>query len=280
MMETKQYPPRTVIVGGDGRMIYTKNALAAKGWSVSRWEDSSEDALAHRLKEAELVLLPIPLTRDGVHLHAPMAKVPPMLSEIIEWLSPGQVLAAGNCPDAFADAVRSKGCVLFDYGKSDAYAIRGALATAEGAIALAITHSPVTLAGSQAAILGFGRIGKQLCRLLLAMGARVTVFARREGDLAFAEAMGAKAVQIAQMGEETGRHSLVFNTVPVKLLGRDEFARLGEDALFFDLAPVYEAVDGRIIRCPALPYRFSPKSAGELIADCVDGLAKRGEGAR
>ena len=168
--------------------------------------------------------------------------------------------------------------MLFDYGRSDAYAIRGALATAEGAIALAITHSQEMLAGSKAAILGFGRIGKQLCRLLLAMGARVTVFARRDADLVFAETMGAKAVQIAKMGEEIGRHSLVFNTVPVKLLGCADFAQLGEDALFFDLAPVYNAEeDRRIIRCPALPHRFSPKSAGELIAACIRDFAMRGE---
>ncbi len=278
MMENQKYPASVAIIGGDGRMIYTKEALEADGCMVTLWghPNEAESVLADVLLGAELVILPIPLTRDGGHLNTPAS--PPKLSELADWMKAGQVVALGSSTDEFTAALKKKGCVLLEYGKSDAYAIPNALATAEGAIALAITRSKELLMGASAAILGFGRIGKQLCRLLIALGVKVTVFARREADLAYAKTMGAESLPIGNVGEKLGRYGLVFNTVPQKLLTASDFAHLKEDALVFDLAPIYEAAEDEwIIRCPSIPYQFSPKSAGELIYTCVRDLWNRGE---
>ena len=282
MMETKQSPASVLLLGGDGRMYYTAEALAADGCRVMLWGQSEEGSVAswtQIIMQANRVILPIPLTRDGVNLHAPNLKNPPALADLLLMLRAGQVVAAGNAPEWFADEVRAKGCVLIDYGSGEGYAVPNALATAEGAIALAIEHTKVVLANSRALVLGFGRIGKQLCRLLCAMGVKVTVCARKEADRVYARTMGCDSLPFAMMGSVLGRQEMVFNTVPRRLMGADEFARMSEDAVFFDLAPIYDGgEDERIIRCPSLPYRFAPKTAGLLVHGCVrDLLDGKGE---
>lgn len=278
-MEKKNYPRTITIIGGDGRMTHTAAAFSADGKIVSLWgqKGEREETLRERLA-ADLVILPIPLTRDGQRLNAPYAHEKPELVRLIELLRPGQMVAAGNAPEAFRAAVEEKGCCFFDYGRAEPYAIPNALATAEGAIAMAITHTDRLLAGAVVAILGFGRIGKQLCRLLLAMGAKVTVAARRESDLAFAATMGADVQPLYQMKETLEKYTMIFNTIPIKMLKSSDFDGFSKDGIFFDLAPIYDGTeDVRIIRCPALPYRYAPKSAGELIYTCLRGELEREE---
>lgn len=263
-------------------MYYTAEALEADGCRVMMWggKDGCErSSLEDLLAWAQIVILPIPLSRDGKTLYAPMMKNPPSLAKVCELFRSGQFVAVGSADERLAEAVKAKGCTLFQYGRCEAYAIPNALATAEGAIAMAIGHSKEMLSGAKAAVLGFGRIGKQLSRLLSAMGTKVTVFARRDADLAYAKTMGWDALPISQMNKELCRHKLVFNTIPVKLIPLGEANLLSKDSLFFDLAPIYdESDDPRIIRCGSLPYRYSPKSAGELIYRCVREYAERGEG--
>ena len=272
-MEMKKSPASLLLMGGDGRMYYTAEAFAADGCRVMLWGQSEEEAVGswtQVMAQADGVILPIPLTRDGKKLHAPNLKNPPALTDVLAMLRKGQFVAAGKVPDWFAHKVRQKGCALLDYGADDAYARGGALATAEGAIAMAITHTKEILAGSKAAVLGFGRIGKQLCRLLHAMGGQVTVLARKEDDRLYAQSMGYDSLPFENLKDGLEGQGMVFNTVPVRLMGSAEFARLNEDAIFFDLAPIYDGhEDARIIRCPSLPYRFSPKTAGRLVYGSV-----------
>lgn len=282
MMEWKKYPVNVALIGGDGRMYYTAESLAADGCRVMMWgqkDECEKTVLEGILQWAQIVILPIPGTRDGKTLYAPMVKNPPTLAKVCEMLHSGQLVAVGTANEQWASEIKEKGCTLLEYGKSETYAIPNALATAEGAIAMAIRYSKVMLAGSSAAVLGYGRIGKQLSRLLSAMGAKVTVFARRENDLAYAQTVGLVSIPISQAEAALCRYSLVFNTVPVKLLDFSHPNLLGKDSLFFDLAPIYdETKDARIIRCASLPYRYSPKSAGESVYRCVKCYAEREEG--
>ena len=261
-------------------MQHTAQAFSADGCNVTLWgqKGEREETLRERLA-ADGVILPIPLTRDGQRLNAPYAGKKPLLTDLVAMLYPGQLVAAGNAPEAFRAAVEEKGCRFIDYGRAESYAIPNALATAEGAIAMAITHSDRLLAGAVVAILGFGRIGKQLCRLLVAMGAKVTVAARRESDLAFAATMGADVQPLYKMKETLEKYTMIFNTIPIKTLKPSDFDGFSKDGIFFDLAPIYDGTeDERIIRCPALPYRYSPQSAGELIYACLLEHWKKEEG--
>lgn len=281
MMEM-QNTPTAVIIGGDHRMAYTAKALTEAGYAVTFWgrdSGASPPAAEPALRSAALAVLPIPATRDGLHLNAPTAKAPIPLAEVVLALRPGQTVASGTLPRAVAEAITAKGCKLYDYQTDEVFALHNALATAEGAIAVAISESPDLLAESGCAVLGFGRIGKQLCRLLSALGARVTVLTRKASDRVLAETLGYRAHPIADGETVLPKFTLIFNTIPACLY---DFNRLGlaPDATVIDLAPIYPVTDSpKIIRGAALPAKYAPAFAGRLIARCILAHLGKQEGA-
>ncbi len=66
----------------------------------------------------------------------------------------------------------------------DDVAILNAIPSAEGAIQIAMEQLPITIHGSKSFVLGFGRLGKTLARMLAGIGAITTVAARKSADLA------------------------------------------------------------------------------------------------
>ncbi|MBO5779020.1 MAG: NAD(P)-binding domain-containing protein [Clostridia bacterium] len=270
MMDIKN-SPTAVILGGDHRMAHTAKVLEESGFAVIfRGRESGACPPTNTDRRcASLVVLPIPVTRDGEHLNAPLSATPIPLAEVVLSLRPQQVVASGTLPPSMADALRAKGCRLYDYQADESFAQWNALATAEGAIAMAIAETDGLLLGSQCAVLGFGRIAKQLCRLLSALGAKVTVLARKKTDLALAATLGYAGVPLIQGEEALAKATLVFNTVPKKLFDFSAM-KLSPDATVIDLAPIYDASDSpKVIRGAALPSKYAPAFAGRLIGDCI-----------
>jgi dipicolinate synthase subunit A len=137
------------------------------------------------------------------------------------------------------------------------------------------------------AVLGYGRIGKYLARLLHALGAKVTVCARREECLFEAVGEGCRPLLITESDPMGGLqplcrdHAILFNTVPAPILKRELLLALEADTLVIDLASApFGVSDGdvreataknslRYLRAPSLPGSYAPRSAGEIIAECV-----------
>ncbi len=267
-----QNSPTAVIMGGDHRMAHTAKVLENSGFAVTfrgRESGASPPTANTDGRCARLVVLPIPVTRDGEYLNAPLSPAPISLAEVVLTLRSGQVVASGTLPPSMADALRAKGCRLYDYQADEAFALWNALATAEGAIALAIAETDGLFSGSQCAVLGFGRIGKQLCRLLTALGAKVTVLARKADARALAETLGYEALALTEAKDAFSRASLIFNTIPKKLFDFSAM-KLSPDATVIDLAPIYDASDSpKVIRGAALPSQYAPAFAGRLIGECI-----------
>lgn len=265
---------RIAFLGGDLRLRHTASAFAEQNADCVFWgHDDICSSLAclrepaDAIRSAALVILGIPVSRDGSALNAPFSQKSLKLTELVDLLSPGQKIAMGMAPVRFKQALEKKGCICYDYNQDERFAIANALATAEGAIALAISESPDTLFDTSCAVMGFGRIAKQLCRLLTAFGAKVTVFARKESDLAYARTLGCEALPINELIKECQRFALIFNTIPMRL---PPFPTENVVGTVIDLAPVYaESESPKLIRALALPYRYSPHSSGKLIYDCI-----------
>ena len=97
---------------------------------------------------------------------------------------------AGNVGNDASTLAQSLGLTITDYFASEELSVRNAIPTAEGAIEAAMKHTSVTLHGTPCLVLGFGRIGKVLAHDLSALGAKVSVSARKRSDLAWIDAFG------------------------------------------------------------------------------------------
>lgn len=272
MMEM-QNTPAAVIIGGDHRMAHTAKVLSDAGFAVTFWgRDSGTSppiSVESAVRSASLAVLPIPVTRDGVHLSAPLSPSLITLAEVVWALRPEQTVASGTLPPAIAEAIRGKGCAIYDYQADERFALCNALATAEGAVSMAINESPDLLAGASCAVLGFGRIAKQLCRLLAAMGANVTALARKEDDRTLASTLGYGGHPLTEAESVLPKVALIFNTIPKRLF---DFSTMGlaPDTAVIDLAPIYESAESpRVIRGAALPAKYAPRFSGQLIGECI-----------
>lgn len=152
-----------------------------------------------------------------------------------------------------------------------------ALPTAEGAIQLAMEHLPITIHGARVLIIGFGRVGRITAQRFAALGARVTVAARKYEQLAWAQAMGFGGQQLEHLVGWLCGYDLVVNTVPALVLGRGELEDLKPDCLILDLASKPGGVDLSaagdlgltVVWALSLPGKVAPVTAGAAIKSTI-----------
>lgn len=280
-----------LVAGGDLRQLYTAKALTAYGSVYAMGFDThvALPAEVHRFDAARLprfladyLILPMPCTIDGAQVHAPFSTQNLFLSGLPALLAPGGAVFGGRVCAATRAVFDAYSIPVTDYYAREELSVLNAVPTAEGALQLILEELPTTVFGLRCLVTGFGRISKVLCRILTAMGAQVTVAARKPEDRVWAELAGCRAVPVTALGDALGDAALVCNTVPALLFGEEQLRLLPPDALVIDLASKPGGVDlsaaGRLgiktIWALALPGKTAPVSAGESIAHTIHNILK------
>ena len=270
------------VVGGDPRQAALARLLADDGHTVhtfamERGEGVRCQPSLEGIALADCVILPLPAVGEGGRLNAPMCGDPPRLETVLDVLVPGQLLCAGMVSAQLRTMAEERGLLLRDYFAREELAILNAVPTAEGAIQIAMEELPITLHEARVLVVGFGRVGRALAQRLAALGAKVTVAARRYESLAWAQASGYGAEQTGQLAGWLCGYDLVVNTVPALVLGEAELADLKPDCLVLDLASKPGGVDleaagrlGRtVIWALSLPGKVAPVTAGSAIKNTI-----------
>ena len=156
---------------------------------------------------------------------------------------------------------------VIDLLEDPRYLARNASITAYCALELALAKLPITLEKCPVLILGWGRIGKCLAKLLHSLGACVSVAARKESRRVMIEALGYKSLPLEGIRPENYR--LIINTVPAMVL-----PSVCGTGLKIDLASVPGMAGRDIIHARGLPGLLAPESSGELIAQTILQLIK------
>ena len=250
-------------LSGDERMRVAAR-LAAKAGHRAVLADNLSEA-AYLIENADLLVLPIPVTRDGEHLTA--SDIP------ISALRPrkGLRLAGGGLPPTLRASFAAS--PVIDFLEEEDFLLHNARLTAEGGIATALGATGRGFFRLSAAVFGFGRIGRQVARLLYGMGIPVTVYARRREVLAEIEALGYRARPLSV--PLSVKEPLVFGTVPAAVYGG---VRLRTDAVAIDLGggmPTALPHDGgevKVIAARGVPGVFAPLAAGELVYESLSVL--------
>lgn len=175
------------------------------------------------------------------------------------------------------DRAELAGYPCADLLKDERYQAENAMITAYCAITVAAPSVPVIWKNCPVLILGWGRIGKCLGKLLQTLGADVSIAARKETDLAMAAALGFEAQNIHDLNYILRRYRVVFNTVPYPVLTRDQAVQCRPDCLKIELASKPGILCNDIIDGRGLPGKIAPESSGRLIARTVMRLCARKE---
>lgn len=146
------------------------------------------------------------------------------------------------------------------------YLAENAYITAECALDVALPRLTCLLRGCPVLVLGWGRIGKCLARLLKDLGANITVVARKEADRSMLSALGYSVCDMIALPRLLPHFRLIFNTVPHMLLAEDLTALCQDGCVKIDLASQPGLAGSGIITARGLPGLHRPEASGELIA--------------
>lgn len=178
--------------------------------------------------------------------------------EALLWQLPEDVTVIGGG----VDRPELEGYRKIDLLEDPQYLSENAAITAYCAIELAAAELPVIWKDCPVLIVGWGRIGKCLARLLDKLYARVTVAARKETDRALLRAMGYTAAGMDEI--RTDGFRLIFNTVPEMVL-----PECPGGSLKIDLASRPGIGGSDVMWARGLPGKHAPESSGALIARTV-----------
>lgn len=278
------------VIGGDLRAAYLAGLLAQDGYKVITAGLDGTDLPpcvtgctnpSQAVSLADGVVLPLPVTTDGTTLNAPFSRVRIQLEQVLGGVSPEQFVVAGGLPDALREPLVERGVTIGDYLKREELAVWNSVPTAEGAVQLAMEELPVTIRGARCLITGYGRVGRALASLLFAMGADVTVAARRCEERAAATIIGCSAIHTDDL-TGAGDFDVIFNTVPALLFTAEVLKGLSRTTLLIDLASRPGGVDFsaaaalqmKTVWALSLPGRVAPKSAGEILKRTILNMLK------
>ncbi len=235
------------------------------------------ESVQEACSKADAVLLPLPATNGQGQLTAPLTGKQLPIEAVLQAVPTGVPVLAGRVTADLAEAARRTDTRLLDYYKREELIVANAAATAEGAIQLLMEETEGCILGMEVLVIGFGRIGKLLAHRLHALGARVTVSARKWADLAWIQAMGYDPAETEHLDGVLGRFDAVVNTVPALVLGEEQLLQLRPTCVCIDLASKPGGLDFtaaarlglRAVWALGLPGEVAPKAAADAIRSAV-----------
>lgn len=288
---------KLAVLGGDRRQVVMARMLSDYGYTVKVWglgkcEPDIGDAeicagWESAVSDCDAVILPLPASADGVRVHCPLHDRDVLLrmTTLLDGIG-GKRLYGGRLSEPIRNIAEQKGVLWVDYYDSEILQLKNALPTAEAAISIAMQELPVTLSSTSVAVFGYGRIGSLLAEKLQALGADVTVYARRAEQLEQAALRRHRIGRLRCYDGGTRPDTLpngcrlILNTVPHRILERDELEKIPQNCVLIDLASApggfdHGAAQSLGLRClwaTALPGKCLPESAGIILAETLRDL--------
>lgn len=181
-----------------------------------------------------------------------------------------QKIVCGIMDDKSKAIAEKKSLILYQPILDEEYLLENAKLTAEGAICSAMAKMTIALKDAVCMVIGYGRIGKELTKLLRAFGAEVIVAARRKESRMEA---GENSISINRIQSVIKNADLILNTVPQSMIAESGLLQIKHTAFLFELASKPYGFDmerAKTIGVHAclesgLPGRYCPESAASAL---------------
>ena len=272
---------KLMVFGGDLRYTYLVKYASARGVDAYGLGCKPEELLCEdrraqvdMIPHSDAVLTPCPW-KPGFSVS--IGGQSHTAEELFSRMCPGSTMmtmGTGGMPPDFEKTYQIR---VIDLLEDEPFVMRNAVLTAEGAVASAMEKTGYALCASKCLIIGYGRIGRALCRMLLGLGSDVIVCARRESVREQIRNDGAKAADMQSVSQLLAGVQFIFTTPPETVLPNGLLAAVRSDAVLMDLAsPPYgfdlneaKALGLNALREPGLPGRYCPITAAQVMLDAV-----------
>ena len=219
-----------------------------------------------------VVLLPIPTTRDGVHI---LGTDITFLEFCLD-IRPQDLIVGYALPREIREAAAAVGGTVLDLSLDEKYITENAHLTAIGVAARLLENGESALSDMSIGIIGYGRIGEKLAHILMFFGARVKVFTSKSEVRRRLCMLGVNGVDYfseLNMADAFADLDILINTAPAKLITESS-------AIYLLEKRVIELASGdnmpaclRIERMASVPAVMFPKTAGKVVADAIERAA-------
>ena len=274
------------VVGGDLRIVKLIEMLDSDGYKVYTYglENSEEilnlervemcPTLQEAVAASKVVVGPIPLSSDRKRLSTPFGRNNVELPDFVEALK-GKYLIAGNI--GIKDELEANEVQYTDLLKREEFSVLNTIATAEGTIQIAMEETQRTVHGTNVLVMGFGRIGKVLAKMLDGIGAKVYCEARKDEDISWIKAYGYNPVHLNDLNENLNKFDIIINTIPFQILDEGRLELVKKEAIIIDLASNPGGVDRKaarekglkVIWALSLPAKVAPLTSAEFIKETL-----------
>ena len=273
------------IIGGDLRLVNLAKMIADDKnevyvFGMEKSKEIEEDnriikcnTLKSAINKSQTIIGSIPFSRNDKEMYASFSDETIKIDDIIKKDYKEKTFIAGNISnDLKVELEESYGKVI-DIMKQEELVILNTIATAEGAIDVAIKNTDTIIQGSKVLVLGFGRVAKIVARKFEGISAKVTCAARKSTDLAWIKAFGYKAVNINELGEDLKQYDIIINTVPQMIIDKEEMQYMKKNILLIDLASTPGGINTedaqkmnlKFVWALALPGKVAPVTSAEFI---------------
>lgn len=217
-----------------------------------------------------LVLLPVPTTKDGKHVLG----TDTMLSDTLCNADKNSIIVGYGFPDWFTAMIEERGSCFFDLSSDEEYLCDNAYITAVGAIGYILTSVNKSPDDVHFGIVGYGRIGSRLVRMLLFLGARVRVYTSKVLNCI---QLGECGIDCAMVSDNDGGIydfsgiDILINTAPKDMSEAVRCAGAPENMRIIELASGdnFKDVDG-VEKLPGIPEKMFGESAGKTYFSAIE----------
>lgn len=276
---------KITVLGGDKRSIKLINLLIEDGHNLKIFGfdnleieplKSSKNIKA-AIEGSEIIIGPLPSTNDNILINTPLYSSEIIIAEVFDMMTKNQIFIAGKITKEILSIASKYDILTKDLLDREELAVLNAIPTAEGGIQVAMEEMDTTIHDSNILILGFGRIGKILARILHGMGANVYAEARKYEDLAWIKSYGYNPIHLNELKGNLSNIDLIFNTIPSMILNEESLLILKKDCLIVDLASKPGGVDFekakelkiKTVWALGLPGKVAPRTAAKIMRNTI-----------
>lgn len=273
------------IIGGDKRNINLKYLLEEDGHEVKAYgfskykEDNIDNCKS--LKEAiytnRYIICGIPFMGENNLITSPFSGIDIKADMLLDSLNKNHTLIAGGLNKDVLLMAKEREIEVFDILNNEQACLLNAIPTAEGVIKIVIEETDTTICGSSVMVIGYGRIGKVLCKMLNGLGAKVFVVVNTPISKAEAESLGYNTIMYEDINSYLPNIDTIVNTVPSKVINKNNLIYVRETSLIIDISSKPFGVDFddcknygvKVLLARSLPGKVAPKSAAIYIRDTI-----------
>ncbi|MEG2450546.1 MAG: hypothetical protein RSB09_02305 [Clostridia bacterium] len=214
-------------------------------------------------------------TKTTTHIFAPnVLLTAKLLADTLE----DSIVIGGRADNEAKALFNSLDITYFNMLENEEFQAANARMTAEGALATLIDHSALSLADMSVLIIGFGRTGAAMARILCEVGIR-SIDIATTASARPAHALANRVIPAENF--DFSPYDAIINTAPVAIIADHEALTIKQSAVYIDLASVpainleyarYLGLDADIY--PVIPARTSPLSAAKAIKNYITGVLK------